>query len=174
MLRKYKFPIATISALVLLLLVFPDVAKESLGFAAEGVGRFLLLLPPIFVIVGLLDTWVERETLIRHMGADSGVRGMLLSLFLGLVTAVPLYALLPIAALMLKKGCKVANVLLFLTSCSAIRIPLLLFLTTFMGVEYAALWFAANLVVVFAISVVAVRILPDSEIDRIYETAEAL
>lgn len=37
---------------------------------------------------------------------------------------------------------------------------LVLFLTTFMGPEYAAVWFATHLVAVFAISMAAERILP--------------
>lgn len=60
------------------------------------------------------------------MGDRSGLSGMGISLLLGMLTAVPVYALLPIAGLLLKKGGRISNVLIFLCSSVSIRIPLLL------------------------------------------------
>lgn len=72
----------------------------------------LLLIPPIFVIMGLLDVWIPREVLIRHMGDGSGTRGLLISFLLG-TAAGPLYVAFPIGVMLLKKGAKLSNVIFF-------------------------------------------------------------
>ena len=51
-----------------------------------------------------MDVWIESDKMIKMMGDSSGLSGMGISLLLGMLTAVPVYALLPIAGLLLKKG----------------------------------------------------------------------
>ena len=51
-------------------------------------------------------------------------------------TAVPLYALLPVAGVLLKKGCRVSNVLIFLCASASIRIPLLFFEISSLGAPF--------------------------------------
>lgn len=50
-----------------------------------------------------MDVWIERDKMIKMMGDRSGLSGMGISLLLGMLTAVPVYALLPIAGLLLKR-----------------------------------------------------------------------
>jgi len=38
------------------------------------------LIRPVFVLMGLLDAWVPKETFIRHMGEASGLNGVLTAL----------------------------------------------------------------------------------------------
>ena len=51
-------------------------------------------------------------------------------------TAVPLYALLPVAGVLLKEGCRVSNVLIFLCASTSIRIPLLFFEISSLGAPF--------------------------------------
>ena len=111
-----------------------------------------------------MDVWIERDKMIKMMGDRSGLSGMGISLLLGMLTAVPVYALLPIAGLLLKKGGRISNVLIFLCSSVSIRIPLLLFEISSLGIRFAACRFVLNLAVVFVISFLVERFL--SERDR--------
>jgi uncharacterized membrane protein YraQ (UPF0718 family) len=47
--------------------------------------------------------------MIRMMGNRSGLRGALIAFLLGTVTAVPLYALLPVAGTLLRKGSRIST-----------------------------------------------------------------
>lgn len=85
-------------------------------------------------------------------------------LLMGMLTAVPVYALLPIAGLLLKKGGRISNVLIFLCSSVSIRIPLLLFEVSALGIRFAACRFVLNLALVFVISFLVERLL--SQRDR--------
>ena len=111
-----------------------------------------------------MDVWIERDKMIKMMGDSSGLSGMGISLLLGMLTAVPVYVLLPIAGLLLKKGGRISNVLIFLCSSVSIRIPLLLFEISSLGIRFAACRFVLNLAVVFVISFLVERLL--SERDR--------
>ena len=88
----------------------------------------------MFLCVGLMDVWVEKEKMIKIIGEKSGLTGKVLSLFMGMLTAVPIYALLPIAGLLMKKGRQdFQRTAIFLCSSVSIRIPLLLFETSALG-----------------------------------------
>lgn len=38
--------------------------------------EMLSIIPPIFILLGLLDVWVQRETMIKLMGKESGILGI--------------------------------------------------------------------------------------------------
>lgn len=113
--------------LVIIWLYDPQIGKTALSFSKKNFINFLFILTPVFICIGLMDVWVEREKMIRIMGADSGIKGIIVALLAGMKTAVPFYALPPVAGVLLKKGCRIFNVLLFLCTSTSIRIPLLLF-----------------------------------------------
>ncbi len=61
LLRRYSAFLAAAAAFLLFLLLLPgyrDKAVETIVFQTE---TMLLVIPPIFVLLGLLDVWVPRE-----------------------------------------------------------------------------------------------------------------
>ena len=133
--------------------------------------NFLLMLTPIFICIGLLDIWIERDTMVKIMWETSGCKGALTALLLGVVTAVPLYALLPVAGVLLKKGCRIANVLLFLCASASIQIPLLLFEISSLGGRFTFVRLGLNIVVVVAISFIVEKLLTNADKKEIYKKA---
>ncbi|WP_320972500.1 permease [Enterocloster bolteae] len=155
---------AAAAAYLAVFIFIPERSGEIGARAGMGLGQFIWNLVPVFLCVGLMDVWIERDKMIKMMGDRSGLSGMGISLLLGMLTAVPVYALLPIAGLLLKKGGRISNVLIFLCSSVSIRIPLLLFEISSLGIRFAACRFVLNLAVVFVISFLVERLL--SERDR--------
>lgn len=171
-LRKYGFLVAVLLINLLMLVLSPQREISALTFTGTNLMNFLFMLTPIFICIGLLDVWLEKEQMIRIMGAKSGVKGALLSLALGIVTAVPIYALLPVAGILLKKGSRLANVLLFLCSSAAIRIPLILFEVSTLGWPFAGARLLLNIGVVFAIAYSIDKSLTTEEKRQIYKNTE--
>jgi len=85
------------------------------------VGSITLI--PVFILLGLLDAWVPKEMMMTHIGDKSGIKGILLALFLGSAAAGPLYGAFPVAAILMKKGAKFSNVLIFIGAWSTTKIP---------------------------------------------------
>ncbi|PKN95954.1 MAG: permease, partial [Chloroflexi bacterium HGW-Chloroflexi-5] len=112
----------------------------------------LLVLPPIFILMGLLDVWVKRETMIVWMGDKSGLKGMLLAFLLGSAAAGPLYAAFPITYTMAKKGVSITNILVFLGAWSTLKIPLLLFEFSNLGIKFTMIRLFFNVIAIAFLS----------------------
>jgi uncharacterized membrane protein YraQ (UPF0718 family) len=120
--------------------------------AALNLKEMLLVLPPIFVLLGLLDVWVKRESGIAWMGDKSGFKGLLLAFLLGSAAAGPLYAAFPITYTMAKKGVSMINILVFLGAWSTLKIPLLLFEFSNMGIKFTLIRLFFNVIAIAFLS----------------------
>lgn len=160
-----------------LLLFLADIViyiwDQSLGrnIAVQTSDSFLQMLsfiPPVFIILGLLDTWVPREKVVSHLGPGSGVKGMGLAVLLGVANAGPLYAAFPVAAVMLKKGTSLFNVILFIGAWATLKIPMFLFETQFLGIPFSATRWVCSLIGIITIAYVTDRIHSEAEKQAIY------
>jgi uncharacterized membrane protein YraQ (UPF0718 family) len=130
--------------------------------------QMLSFIPPVFIILGLLDTWVPREKVVNHLGPGSGIKGMVLAVLLGVANAGPLYAAFPVAAVMLKKGTSLFNVILFIGAWATLKIPMFLFETQFLGVSFSATRWICSLIGIIAIACVTDRMHSEAEKQAIY------
>ena len=169
--KKHKFLIAVLVIHLFVLAIRPKTGITAFYFAGRNFLNFVIILTPVFILIGLMDTWIERERMIRIMGNHSGPRGALLAFLLGTLTAVPLYALLPVAGVLLRKGSRISNVLIFLCSSAGLRVPLLLFEASSLGWKFTLIRFFANIIAVFAIAHIMNRILSTKDKEQIYENA---
>lgn len=172
--KKHKFLFTVLAINLIVIIIQPKSGIDALYFTGQNFLNFLAMLMPIFILIGLMDVWIERETMIRIMGSKSGLYGTLVAFLLGAVTAVPLYALLPMAGVLLRKGSRISNVLIFLCSSASVRVPLLLFEVSSLGLMFTMVRFAANIVVVFAIAFIIDRILSAKDKEQIYKSASKL
>ena len=172
LIKKYWFLLAVVVLNIGVMIFQPQTELTALRFTGKNFLNFIFMLTPVFICIGLMDTWIDRETMIKIMGEKSGLKGVVVALLLGVVTAVPLYALLPVAGVLLKKGSRISNVLLFLCASASIRIPLLLFEISSLGWQFTFLRFGLNIVVVIAIAFIIEKLLTESEKKAIYENAE--
>ena len=142
---------------VALVFLYPSVGCTAFALTGDNVLEMLSFLPPIFVLLGLLDVWVDRETMMKYMGRGSGTRGMLLAFILGSAAAGPLYAAFPMAGVMMKKGASMLNVFIFIGAWSTTKIPLIMFETATLGFRFMALRLVFNLVGRFLIAFILER-----------------
>lgn len=170
-LKRYSPLVAAAVINLLMLALRPEAGIKALRFTSEALWHVMLTLPPVFLLTGLMDAWAERETVERLIGRGSGVRGILIAFLLGMITAAPIYALLPVAGLLLKKGCPVFYALIFFGSSASLRIPLLLFEASAMGWAFTLTRCVTNIIGVLAIALIADKILRPDDKRRISEQA---
>ena len=111
-LKRYRAAIVALVLFGAFILAFPSYAPRAGATLLEQLKTMLLVLPPVFLLLGLLDVWVPRETLMKHMGPASGIKGAVIAFVLGSVAAGPLYGAFPIAAVLMKKGASFWNILI--------------------------------------------------------------
>jgi uncharacterized membrane protein YraQ (UPF0718 family) len=105
-------------------------------------------MPGVMVLMGLFTVWVSKDTIIKYLGHTSGVKGVLLALFLGMIPTGPLYVAFPLAAALLKKGARVANIMIFLSAWACIKLPQELVEMRFMGFYFMILRLVMTIILV--------------------------
>ena len=174
LLRRYTAFLFTSAAVLLFLLVMPAYRDKAMATLTLQATTMLLVIPPIFILLGLLDVWVPREQMMRFMGPGSGLRGGLLAFLLGSFAAGPLYAAFPVAAILMKKGASFANILIFIGAWSTTKVPMLLFESSALGLRFALSRLAIDIVGIILIAMAIKAILPEDEITRLYARAEKI
>ncbi|MGQ9824154.1 MAG: permease [Desulfotomaculales bacterium] len=144
-LRKYALFMLVAAVDIFLGWHYPAKGVVAIKSSLDYLGEMLLFLPPIFVLVGLLDVWVPRQIVERNVGPESGARGVALSILVATAAAGPLYVGFPVAAALLKKGCRLANAVIFLGTWATIKIPMLMMEIKFMGLPFSLLRLALTL-----------------------------
>jgi hypothetical protein len=74
LIKRYRFALIFLFVDVLLIIFFPQTGRSALRISADNALEMLSIVPPIFILLGLLDTWVDRQTVMKHMGDQSGER----------------------------------------------------------------------------------------------------
>lgn len=146
----------------------PGLGTEVIKSTGVNFAQMLGVIPPIFLLIGLMDVWVPREKVIRYMGEGSGITGVLLAILIGSAAAGPLYAAFPIAAIMIKKGAKFTNILVFLGAWSTMKIPMFLFEMASLGYSFAITRWLLSLTGILVMSWLVNRLMSRDEIQDIY------
>jgi len=95
--------------------------------------------PFLFIIVGLFDVWVPKELLEKHVGKESGVKGIFIVILLAMLQAGPLYGAFPVAYILCKKGSSVRNIFIYLGAFSSMKLPMLGIEIGYLGIKFTIL-----------------------------------
>ncbi|MGM0433007.1 MAG: permease [Spirochaetota bacterium] len=169
--RRYIPAIVAAVVLVAFMILSPETAPKAGSSLLVQLQTMGLVLPPIFLILGLLDVWVPRETLMRYMGPGSGLKGPVIGFIMGSAAAGPLYGAFPVASLLMKKGASFTNILVFIGAWSTTKIPMFLFEIEALGGRFALSRLVINLVGIATIALALKAAIPKKEVERIYAAA---
>jgi uncharacterized membrane protein YraQ (UPF0718 family) len=172
--KRYSGFVVAVIAFVAFIIIFPTYREKSLSMIVFQTKTMFLLIPPIFILLGLLDVWVPREKMMRFMGPGTGIKGGTLAFLLGSFAAGPLYGAFPVAAVLMKKGASFTNIMIFIGAWSTTKIPMLLFEMSALGLRFALSRLAIDVVGIIVIAIAIERFLSKKEIDRLYAEAEKL
>lgn len=140
-LKKAKdntFLIVVVAAYILMFILKPDMGVTSIKNSAYYIKEMLMIMPVIFVLTALLDTWIAKEKITKYLGKESKVKGIILSFVLGSISAGPIYAAFPMCVMLHKKGASVRNLVIILSSWAVIKVPMLLNEAKFLGIKFMA------------------------------------
>lgn len=153
--------------------IFIDISItiNALKNTGNSIISMLLIVPPIFILVGLFDVWIPREKVVQHLGEESGIKGMFLSFLLGALSAGPTIAAFPVAMIMMKKGAKYSNVMFFLMVWSTLKLPIVFYQITAIGWKLSTVMNATMFIVFLIGSVIVDKVFSKEEHKLLYEKA---
>lgn len=72
MISRYKVFLLLALANIIIGLIMPGIGLKSLDLTRANLLEMMSVIPPIFILLGLLDVWVDRSTMIRLTGNEIG------------------------------------------------------------------------------------------------------
>jgi uncharacterized membrane protein YraQ (UPF0718 family) len=136
-LKPYRLVFVIALAVPVINVMRPGLAWLAAANACDFLLEVLAVVPPIMLLMGLLDVWTPRNLVEDHLGPGAGLRGIALALLLGTAAAGPIYAAFPLAVALGRKGARVANIGIFLGAWATIKIPMILMESSFLGYRFA-------------------------------------
>lgn len=173
-LKRYRTFLVVLVLMVILTILNQKLGVKALTISANSFKEMLLVIPPVFVLLGLLDVWVPRETMVKYMGEGSGLKGVILSIILGSAAAGPLYGAFPVAAVFMKKGVKFMNILIFIGAWSTTKIPMFLFEIASLGTKFAVTRLLIDIPGIILIAFIISKFVSKKEVEELYAKAENL
>lgn len=167
--KKYSVFILASIVVLISLLWNRTIGLKAINTVVMSFKEMITVLPPVFILMGLLEEWVPRDFMVKFMGKDSGLKGVLLSIFLGSAAAGPLYGAFPVASVFIKKGASLNNIFIFLGAWSTTKIPMFLFEMSSLGSKFALTRLSVSIPGILLISYIVNKLLTDSEKEEIYK-----
>lgn len=174
LLKRYSFFIASISVTIIITFLSRDIGFKTFNLAGSSLKQMLSVLPPIMLLLGLMDVWVPREKMMKYMGDNSGVLGIALAIIIGSLAAGPMYAAFPFAAVLLRKGVKFSNLIIFMNAWCVTKIPTIMFELTALGYKFTFTRFAINLPGIILMGFLVQWLLSKKELETVYLNSEKL
>lgn len=174
LIKRYRFFVVTLVVFFIVFMINQEIGKKAVEVTRYSLMEMLLVIPPIFILLGLLDVWVPRETMIKFMGDKSGVKGIILSFLIGSAAAGPLYGAFPVAAVFMKKGVKFTNVLIFIGAWSTTKIPMFLFELSSLGASFALTRLLVDIPGIIIIAYLLSTLTSQEDVKALYANAETL
>jgi uncharacterized membrane protein YraQ (UPF0718 family) len=109
-----------------------QIGYNFITFAIE----MLKVLPCAFLLIGLFEVWVKKESIEKHLGKDSGMRAYIWMILLSGTTVGGLYVAFPVAYSLFKKGAKLSVIFTYVGASAVCRIPMMIFEASFMGIKF--------------------------------------
>lgn len=174
-LKKIKenlFLICVVLTYAIILLIKPQMGITAVRNSGYYIKEMLLIMPVIFILTALLDTWVPKQTIMKYLGQGSQLKGIVLSFALGAISAGPVYAAFPICIMLHKKGASIRNIVIILSSWAVIKIPMLLNEMKFLGPKFMFVRWVLTVIAILIFSWIASKILKDKDIPKETETEQ--
>jgi len=137
--KKYRLQIITLILYLATLAFSKEILINSLKTTVGYLKEMVQILPAVFVISGLITVWVPREVITKNFGKESGIKGRLLSILIGSVSAGPIYAAFPVTFSLLSKGASISNMVIIISAWAVVKVPMLIVETKFLGFDFMAL-----------------------------------
>lgn len=116
LIRSQWLLLFTITLYLYAFAVSPERAANALHIGSSTFISVLLLIVSVFGLVGLLQVWISRELIVRLLGREGGIKGLLIAALCGTVLIGPAYIIFPLLMSIQKQGARWAVITIVLTS----------------------------------------------------------
>ena len=146
--------------------------QKTLMKAWKSFMKNIKMLVGMMILMGVVFTLINPNLIGQLFGEESGIIGILLGLGIGSATFIPSFIAFPLAALLIRKGARLAYVFLFLVAWTSVKLPLFMFELASLGPEFTFTHVITSMVVYFIGAVVLERVLSTEAVETIIEKSK--
>jgi len=122
-----------------------ELGERLFDIQGQYLKTLLLLLPPVFILIGLFEVWIPRKTIEKHFGESHGIGDWFWLMLVSATIVGGLYVSLPLAYTLYQKGTRLRLVYGFLGFSTICRIPMTFFEASFLGLKFTLIRYAIAL-----------------------------
>ena len=172
--KRYLFFISMLCLTIIIFFIDNNIGLKAFSIANDSFLQMLGVLPPIMLMLGLMDVWIPRDILIKYMGDKSGLLGIFLAMLIGSLAAGPMYAAFPFTAVLMKKGVKFSNIIIFMNAWCVTKISTLLFEISSLGFKFTLVRLLINVPGVIIMGLLVEYFISNKDIIDIYSNDKSL
>ncbi len=166
--KRYIFFIVCFIVTIIVTILNKDLGLKSFNNAFSSFKQMIQVVPPIMIMLGLVDVWIPRETMMKYMGDNSGIKGVSLAMLIGSIAAGPMYAAFPFTKVLLKKGVKFSNIIIFMNAWCVTKISTLMFEFSSLGYKFTLARLFIDIPGVIIMGYIVQALMPKDELERLY------
>ena len=106
------------------------------------------VVPVAFVLIGLFEVWVKKETIEKHLGEKSSWKAYFWIILLSSTVVGGMYVAFPVAASLYKKGARLGVIFAYLSAAAVFRVPMAIFEASFLGIKFTMIRFLVSLPII--------------------------
>lgn len=168
--KRYIFFITALLITIMITVFNDDIGLRSFNIAFSSFKQMISVVPPIMIILGLIDVWIPRESMMKYMGDDSGIKGISLAILIGSIAAGPMYAAFPFTKVLLKKGVRFSNIIIFMNAWCVTKISTLMFEISSLGYKFTLARLLIDIPGVIIMGYLVHALMPKDELEMIYKS----
>jgi uncharacterized membrane protein YraQ (UPF0718 family) len=115
--------------------VDPESAARAISFFMKVLQQVVPILALVFALIFLFDLLLDPATTENYLGKASGIKGWLVAIVSGILSAGPVYAWYAVLSDLRKKGMRTSLVAAFLYN-RGVKFPLLPLMVHYFGIRY--------------------------------------
>jgi uncharacterized membrane protein YraQ (UPF0718 family) len=116
--------------------------------------NLIKMLPFVFILIGLFEAWIKKETVEKHLGKNSNFLGYIWAVLLGGTTLGPMIVSLPIANSLYNKGAKLSIIFTYIGAACVCRIPMTIFEASYLGVKFTIIRYSVSIPLIILSSII--------------------
>jgi len=136
-----------------------EIGKSMGKTFIEYIMTMVKILPLTFILIALIEVWVDREKVEKHLGEGGGLVSYLWAILLGGITIGPMIAALPVSSALFRKGARLSVIFTYVGAATVCRIPMTLFEASYLGVKFTIIRYAVSLPLIILTSIIMGRAL---------------
>lgn len=167
--KKFRIIIIAIILYIITFIFKKDTFSSALGITLGFIKEMLQVLPPVLVLSALITVWVPSNIIEKGLGYKSGIKGKLISILIGSVSAGPIYAAFPATLVLFKKGASISNIVVILSSWAVIKVPMLFVEANFLGLQFTLIRFLLTVPAILIMGILIEKLVKKDDITQSFD-----